>query len=100
MTFSDGDVDGDEIRSVMLQRVDAGKGMWRFWSVDIWPDLFGGVLLVRRWGRLGTRGRGQVRVQHFESVSEARRVMTRLEQAKRKRGYRGGRPEAPERKGR
>jgi hypothetical protein len=27
---------------------------WRFYRLEIWPDLFGRALLVRQWGRIGT----------------------------------------------
>ena len=37
-----------------LQRVDPAG---RFCSMDVDRDLFGRVVLVRRWGRLGTAGR-------------------------------------------
>jgi hypothetical protein len=25
--------------------------MWRFYRMEIWPDLLGGALLMRQWGR-------------------------------------------------
>jgi predicted DNA-binding WGR domain protein len=31
--------------------------MRRFYLLDVQPDLFGGVLLVKQWGRIGTQGR-------------------------------------------
>jgi hypothetical protein len=29
---------------------------WRYYRMEIWPDLFGRALLVRHWGRIGTEG--------------------------------------------
>jgi predicted DNA-binding WGR domain protein len=31
--------------------------MRRFYWLDVQPDLFGGVLLMKEWGRIGPRGR-------------------------------------------
>ena len=31
--------------------------MHRFYRLDLQPDLFGGVLLVKEWGRNGAQGR-------------------------------------------
>jgi predicted DNA-binding WGR domain protein len=33
-----------------LRRIDAARNMRRFYRLDMQPDLFGGVLLVRQWG--------------------------------------------------
>ena len=84
---------------VMLHRVDPARRMWRFYCLDIWPDLFGGALLVRQWGRLGGRGRGQIKIQHFASFAEAERALVRLERTKRKRGYQAVSQGVPEKKG-
>ena len=40
-----------------LVRIRPEHNEWRFYRMEIWPDLFGGALLVRRWGRIGTEGR-------------------------------------------
>ena len=42
---------------VLLCRIDHTRNMRRFYRLDVQPDLFGGVLLVRQWGRIGTCGR-------------------------------------------
>ena len=36
-----------------LRRVDPARNMRRFYRLDVQPDLFGGVLLVKEWGRIG-----------------------------------------------
>jgi predicted DNA-binding WGR domain protein len=43
--------------AVYLRRVDSARNMSRFYRLDMQPDLFGGVLLVKEWGRLGAHGR-------------------------------------------
>lgn len=48
MNSGNDESDLPEIRPVVLRQIGPGKGMWRLYRLDIWPDLFGGVLLVRR----------------------------------------------------
>jgi predicted DNA-binding WGR domain protein len=45
------------MNAVHLRRIDPSRNMHRFERLDVQPDLFGGVLLVKEWGRLGARGR-------------------------------------------
>jgi hypothetical protein len=40
------------MNAVHLRRIDPARNMRRFYRLDIQPDLFGGVLLVK-WGRIG-----------------------------------------------
>ena len=40
-----------------LIRVRPERNEWRFYRMEVWPDLFGRALLVRQWGRIGTEGR-------------------------------------------
>ncbi|MDN3722126.1 WGR domain-containing protein [Roseibium salinum] len=44
----------DEI--ILLTRVDRARNMARFYRLAIEPTLFGGLVLHRTWGRLGTWG--------------------------------------------
>jgi predicted DNA-binding WGR domain protein len=44
------------MNAVHLRRIDPARNMRRFYRLDIQPDLFGGVLLVK-WGRIGAHGR-------------------------------------------
>jgi predicted DNA-binding WGR domain protein len=39
-----------------LVRVRPEVNEWRFYRIEVWPDLFGRALLVRQWGRIGTEG--------------------------------------------
>ena len=59
--------------------------MRRFYLLSIQPTLFGGVSLIRNWGRIGTSG--QIMIQTFEDSTEAGEAFARLERAKCRRGY-------------
>jgi predicted DNA-binding WGR domain protein len=50
--------------AVHLGRVDPARNMRRFYRLDMQPDLFGGVLLVKEWGRIGARAHGCRVVRH------------------------------------
>ena len=39
-----------------LHRLDPARNMFRFYRLAIEPDLFGGVRLLRQWGRIAARG--------------------------------------------
>ena len=41
--------------AVNLRRVDPAPNMRRFYRLDMQPDLFGGVLLAKEWGRIGAQ---------------------------------------------
>ncbi len=71
--------------AVHLRRIDAGRNMRRFYRLDVQPDLFGGVLLVKAWGRVGTRGR--VVGESYDSEALAAGAMQRQAERKRRRGY-------------
>ncbi|MGB8899941.1 MAG: WGR domain-containing protein [Methylocella sp.] len=45
------------MNAVYLRRVDPARNMHRFYCLDVQPDLFGGGLLAKEWGRLGAHGR-------------------------------------------
>jgi hypothetical protein len=38
-----------------LIRVRPEQNEWRFYRMEVWPDLFGRALLLRQWGRIGHR---------------------------------------------
>ncbi len=39
-----------------LVRIRPALNEWRFYRMEVWPDLFGRALLMRQWGRIGTEG--------------------------------------------
>jgi predicted DNA-binding WGR domain protein len=71
--------------AVELRRIDAARNMRRFYRLDMQPDLFGGVLLVRQWGRIGARGR--IVAERFESMALAADALEKHAQQKTRRGY-------------
>jgi predicted DNA-binding WGR domain protein len=72
--------------AIVLHRIDAAKGMSRFYRLDVQPDLFGRVLLVKEWGRIGSRGR--VVDESYNNEADARVAMQRHAEIKQRRGYR------------
>jgi predicted DNA-binding WGR domain protein len=71
---------------LVLHRIDPAQGVARFYSLMIERDLFGRVVLVRHWGRIGTHGRELV--EEFACEIEAGQALAAAAQAKRRRGYR------------
>ena len=70
---------------IRIERVDPETNMYRFYRLRLMPDLFGGVSLLREWGRIGTQGRH--RIELFEDAGRAADAMVSLYRAKQKRGY-------------
>ena len=70
---------------LVLERVDPDRNMARFYRVEVLPDLFGMILVERRWGRIG--GKGQSRTAAYPSVPLAEAAALGVLRAKRRRGY-------------
>jgi predicted DNA-binding WGR domain protein len=68
-----------------LRRIDAARNMRRFYRLDVQPDLFGGFLLVRQWGRIGARGR--IVAERFDHVALAAQALAQHAARKARRGY-------------
>jgi predicted DNA-binding WGR domain protein len=68
-----------------LNRITPGQGVAWFDGLLIERDLFGRVVLVRNWGRIGTNGRDLV--EEFASEIEAGQALEALAQTKRRRVY-------------
>ena len=71
--------------TLVLRRVEPEENVARFYTLMIERDLFERIVLVRRWGRIGTRGRE--RSDEHASQFEAAEAMGRLAAVKRRRGY-------------
>jgi len=71
--------------AVHLRRIDDTQNMRRFYYLDIQPDLFGGFLLVRQWGRIGAQGR--IVAEHFDSATLAAAALAQHAARKARRGY-------------
>jgi predicted DNA-binding WGR domain protein len=72
--------------NIHIQRVDPKRNMARFYRLSLSETLFGGVSVIRSWGRVGTRGREIVHL--FDSEAEALGLFLALARRKRARGYR------------
>lgn len=68
-----------------LERRDGARNMQRFYRISVMRDLFGTVLLLREWGRIGAYGR--LRAEAMADDDAARRAAARLAAQKRRRGY-------------
>jgi predicted DNA-binding WGR domain protein len=69
----------------LLHRVDPDQNMARFYRVEVLPDLFGEIVVERRWGRIG--GRGQFRATSYATTSLAEAAASDLIRVKERRGY-------------
>ena len=61
------------------------RNEWRFYRMEVWPDLFGHALLLRQWGRIGTEGRR--RLDPHPDPGAAINALARLARRKRRGGY-------------
>ncbi len=78
--------EGSSLRHVLvLRRLEPERNLARFYALLIERDLFGQVVLVRRWGRIGTQGRE--RADPHANESEAAAALSQLAATKRRRGY-------------
>ena len=71
--------------TLVLRRLEPAQNVTRFYALMIERDLFGRVVLVRHWGRIGSKGRERTKVHADEG--EAAQAMGKLAAAKRQRGY-------------
>jgi predicted DNA-binding WGR domain protein len=72
-------------RGVVLRRIDPAKNMSRFYALEVERDLLGNVVVVRRWGRIGSAGK--VRLDAHPGEGEALAALQALREAKRRKGY-------------
>ena len=68
-----------------LERRDGARNMQRFYRISVVRDLFGTVLLLREWGRIGVYSRQQAEAMVDDDA--ARHAAARLAARKRRRGY-------------
>ena len=69
-----------------LSRIRPEINEWRYYRLEVWPDLFGRALLVRQWGRIGTPGR--VRLDPHPDQGAAVNALAGIVRVKCRRGYR------------
>ncbi len=73
------------MNAVHLRRIDPARNMRRFYQLDIEPDLFGGVMLTKAWGRIGARGR--VVAERYDTEALAADALRRHAERKQRREY-------------
>ena len=71
--------------ALTLRRIDPARHMARFYAMDVQPDLFGNMMLVKQWGRIGARGR--VVGETYATEAQALTALQRQAAQKRRRGY-------------
>ena len=74
------------MNAVHLRRIDPTRNLRRFYLLDVQYDLFGSVLLIKAWGRIGAHGR--LVAEPFDSEALAAKALQLQADRKRKRGYR------------
>ena len=72
--------------ALYFKSIDPTPNRFRWYTLDLQPDLFGGVNLVCRWGRIGQRG-GSVRSEHFADEGAANAALERALERRKTRGY-------------
>ncbi len=55
--------------AITLHRSDPARNMWRYYRLDVQPDLFGQWCFIREWGRTGSSG--QTRSVPFPTPAQA-----------------------------
>jgi predicted DNA-binding WGR domain protein len=70
---------------IKLSRTDRSKNMHRIYTYQIGVTLFGEMVLIKEWGRIGFAGR--VKKEFFNSPDLAMAALKRHQAAKMRRGY-------------
>jgi len=70
---------------LLLRRIRPEHNERRFYAMVVTSDLFGNVVLMRHWGRIGTGGKQ--RVDRHDDFVGAAASLERLARKKRRRGY-------------
>lgn len=68
-----------------MERIDQTQNMRRFYRMHIQPDLFGGAVLFKEWGRIGTAGRQ--RIEPYDDAGQAVDALAAHLRTKQRRGY-------------
>ncbi|GAA5266500.1 hypothetical protein ACOSOMT5_P2928 [Acidiphilium sp. MT5] len=76
--------------AVTLTRIQPVLNEWRYYQIEIQVDLFGTIILVRRWGRIGYTCR--TRLDPHRDFGSALDALATLARRKRQRGYQDQQP--------
>ena len=68
-----------------FHRVDPTRNMARFYMLSLEPTLYGEMVALGHWGRLGTGGQQNLSLQ--PTLAEAENVLARQIARRRRRGY-------------
>jgi predicted DNA-binding WGR domain protein len=69
----------------LFHRIDPSRNMLRFYQLELLPDMLGGVLLIREWSRIGSRG--QYKARWFDDPAAANPALFTQARRKERRGY-------------
>ena len=78
--------DSVQFPSAELVRIDHDRGTHRFYHAGLWPDLFGGVAVMREWGRIGQSG--TLKLDRYDDPEQAEAALDKLVRRKKRKGYR------------
>ncbi len=70
---------------VSLTRIQPALNERRYYQIEIQADLFGTIVLARRWGRIGRSCR--IRLEPYPDFGSALDALATLARRKRQRGY-------------
>jgi predicted DNA-binding WGR domain protein len=70
---------------IYLTKRDAARNMQRYYQLSLDRTLFGGLVLTRRWGRIGRLG--SVKQEEVETEIRGLEMLLQMLKAKRQRGY-------------
>ena len=73
------------LEPLVLRRIRPDHNERRFYVLVMTADLFGDVVLMRQWGRIGTGGKQ--RLDRHNNLASAADSFERLARSKRRRGY-------------
>jgi predicted DNA-binding WGR domain protein len=68
-----------------LQKHNPERNQYRYYVLDVQPNLFGSWSLIREWGRIGRPG--QVKIELCDSLEEATDAFHGKRRQKQQRGY-------------
>lgn len=71
--------------AITLHRSDPARNMWRYYRLDMQPDLFGQWCVIREWGRIGSGG--QTHSIPYPTSAQAEAALASYCRAKERRGY-------------
>lgn len=70
---------------IHMTRRDPARNLARYYRIEVARTLFGGHVVLRLWGRIGSAG--QSRICPAADEQDAARMVAALVAAKRRRGY-------------